>query len=906
LLVIRLIGLGDENPSKVFFPSSEDILPRRIDSNTCVLLISQSGQTFATLHATRKMVSLAKGKVWILTGCFHSKMQQVLTEQAAADNAAAKQTLYDYRDRVFNNYSGHRPAEPSSVAVAATWHTLSRMLLHIVEVSRQRCPGGRFIHPWDYDSFAYIVQCFVVKAAYQLRRHKVTHQAAYPPETTTTSLVTRSPFESHSAGNDLLNELEEVQLSVGTVSFYMGTKNTKALPVTTKGTGMKLLANNPQVMMNLSDGCITDLRSLLTSNLVMNISQIVGYDQFGRSLLTDPVYEEQDGESRSISTTHVELVEQGKTWAAHINEPWHVLVLVSCYIMLSVGLGITIFGLLGDAVLAIVKAGLGVDYADTIGRGHLLFPPRAPSLIYAQPIGYTLLGVLLQFLDGWFFVYLGKNMTRVFRLFQGRPIAARHGKRTIVIVDTPCVHQLVEIFVSKLFSQSYSIISVDVHGASGLDHFVHRFTHRVVRGVLLAVGRPDGRLCCLSKSEASVLLSTKQAAFICNPDYVYPGTGPEIVTVGHNPYQPNVGLTSNHICLHGGLHMASAPSANTKTMVTSQHQTTRQIAQAARRNSSVDQWGMLSSHGSVHGVAGNIITSGVPAGAGVAGIAASTHARDISFRAMNRKKFVDEYLYDRLFVAKKPFTTSILRTLRRSFETGSSMIHSQAPAAAGAGRHHTELHSSTHGGLNHSTHSLTNSYHLKRSTHSSGRNHKATVGSEHNLPDEPLPYGVQHIDPQILQAARALEDTVFADFVLANKDLLKPHILNNKGMLEGLKEKSFDPAVRLAFSSKLDAQARQVQDLQVIIQQLYECRVASLERYLAFCVMFHTMAKACATPWLLYPWDMARSQSNLRVATTASPISAAGSSSSEHEISPEARKLAHQFITSIRKFEVHF
>jgi hypothetical protein len=28
---------------------------------------------------------------------------------------------------------------------------------------------------------------------------------------------------------------------------------------------------------------------------------------------------------------------------------------------------------------------------------------------------------------------------------------------------------------------------------SGADHFVHRFTHRVVRGVLLAVGRPDGR-----------------------------------------------------------------------------------------------------------------------------------------------------------------------------------------------------------------------------------------------------------------------------------------------------------------------------------------------------------------------------------------------------------------------------
>ena len=33
---------------------------------------------------------------------------------------------------------------------------------------------------------------------------------------------------------------------------------------------------------------------------------------------------------------------------------------------------------------------------------------------------------------------------------------------------------------------------------------------RVVRGVLLAVGRPDGRLCALTKTEATVLLAVKQ------------------------------------------------------------------------------------------------------------------------------------------------------------------------------------------------------------------------------------------------------------------------------------------------------------------------------------------------------------------------------------------------------------
>ena len=56
----------------------------------------------------------------------------------------------------------------------------------------------------------------------------------------------------------------------------------------------------------------------------------------------------------------------------------------------------------------------------------------------------------------------------------GRPMWARIGKRTIVIVDTPCVHQLLETFVSKLYAEAFSFCTVDVHGASGLDHFVHR------------------------------------------------------------------------------------------------------------------------------------------------------------------------------------------------------------------------------------------------------------------------------------------------------------------------------------------------------------------------------------------------------------------------------------------------
>ncbi len=51
-------------------------------------------------------------------------------------------------------------------------------------------------------------------------------------------------------------------------------------------------------------------------------------------------------------------------------------------------------------------------------------------------------------------------------------------------------------------------------------------------------------------------------------------------------------------------------------------------------------------------------------------------------------------------------------------------------------------------------------------------------------------------------------------------------------------------------------------------------RYASLERYLAFLVMFHAMAARVAN-WFPLNFDLARSQSQLRVATTAAPISAA-------------------------------
>ncbi|CAM9720616.1 unnamed protein product [Phaeothamnion confervicola] len=106
--------------------------------------------------------------------------------------------------------------------------------------------------------------------------------------------------------------------------------------------------------------------------------------------------------------------------------------------------------------------------------------------------------------------------------------------------------QLLENFVSKCYALSYGFQSIDVHGTSPNDHFVHRFTHRVARGTLIAVGRPDGRICSLLKTEKTVLLAMKQAAFIENR-----GVGPEIITLGHNPYAGTLPIQA-HIALGSG------------------------------------------------------------------------------------------------------------------------------------------------------------------------------------------------------------------------------------------------------------------------------------------------------------------------------------------------------------------
>jgi hypothetical protein len=126
--------------------------------------------------------------------------------------------------------------------------------------------------------------------------------------------------------------------------------------------------------------------------------------------------------------------------------------------------------------------------------------------------------------------------------------------------------------------------------------------------------------------------------------------------------------------------------------------------------------------------------------------------------------------------------------------------------------------------------------------HPRGRGRAITIYHD----GEPLPYGTHNIDPSELaihnlnqnqqpqisygaaDSGRGVEssteksmkggrgDSMFAEFVMNSRSLLTAKHLSGEAIAKEV-EKSNDPAVRLAFSSKLDSATRLIQDRQVSV-----------------------------------------------------------------------------------------
>jgi len=157
---------------------------------------------------------------------------------------------------------------------------------------------------------------------------------------------------------------------------------------------------------------------------------------------------------------------------------------------------------------------------------------------------------LTRFFDALIYVFLPQLSISIIRLVQGRDLLHRMTARTVVIGDIPWVAQSAEAFLSKIFACSYSAAGLSVLSGNPNDHLVHRHTHRVVRGTLLLVGRPDGRLSALTSAEATCSLSLSQASSIQSI-----GGTCESVTIGHSPYKLPLSKNAIYLKRHRPLYL---------------------------------------------------------------------------------------------------------------------------------------------------------------------------------------------------------------------------------------------------------------------------------------------------------------------------------------------------------------
>jgi hypothetical protein len=201
------------------------------------------------------------------------------------------------------------------------------------------------------------------------------------------------------------------------------------------------------------------------------------------------------------SSDHQQLLQKSQKWAEHIIETPLVWAIHALYILITVGLSAPLIQTLFRILFG---------FANQPVPGLLL-----PLLIVAD--------ILIYIFGPWLW-------SLALRYVQHRPLLARTGKRTLVIGDAPWIHQLLKVYVSKLFSLSYGIASLDVHGANPQDHMLHHFGHRVVRGSLIFLGVPDGRRSPLQKeAETAIIMTGKQATGVRNLN-----AGAEIIALGHH------------------------------------------------------------------------------------------------------------------------------------------------------------------------------------------------------------------------------------------------------------------------------------------------------------------------------------------------------------------------------------
>lgn len=275
--------------------------------------------------------------------------------------------------------------------------------------------------------------------------------------------------------------------------FYLAGRLRQRFPARQGPFGMTLSADDLSVLERMKDDF-----------LKQRVAAITGTAANGESL---------------PSLEHQRLVDSSRKWALHIIETPTTWAIHALYILITVG--------------------FGVPLLQTVFRGIAAIANLPEPWLRLLPL-FTLGDILIYIFGPWLWAL-------ALRYFQGRPLVARTGNRSLVIGDVRWVHKLLKAYVSKLFSLSYGIASVDVHSANPQDHMLHHYGHRVVRGTLVFLGIPDGRRHPMRRDdESAVIMTGKQAIGVQNVR-----AGAEIIALGHNPkiaqqgFQDAIVLSSN-------------------------------------------------------------------------------------------------------------------------------------------------------------------------------------------------------------------------------------------------------------------------------------------------------------------------------------------------------------------------
>jgi hypothetical protein len=268
----------------------------------------------------------------------------------------------------------------------------------------------------------------------------------------------------------------------------------------------RAMPNSTPFGMTLSAESIDVLEKMKDDFIDVSVVQIMGATPTGKKI---------------DSSIEKELIRNGRKWAWHIIETPTAWAIHALYILITVGWAIPF--------------GYTIPFAKTLLTSIVWLLSISQDSLILQLFNFaaTLIDIGIYIFGSWLW-------TMGIRYIQGRELLARIGKRSLVIGDVPWVNQLLKNYVSKLFSLSYGIASLDVHGANPEDDLLHNFGHRVVRGTLLFLGVPDGRKSDkLKHQENAVIMTGKQADGVRNID-----VGPEVVVMGSNPEIAHKGFTN--------------------------------------------------------------------------------------------------------------------------------------------------------------------------------------------------------------------------------------------------------------------------------------------------------------------------------------------------------------------------